>query len=595
MPLPQALRGSLSEQFAAVRPLADSLYDSIGREPTLINQARDELDLLRVVLDVTETSSALLCVDNPPALGRTLESCRLALVELEKVHHRDEVRSLSPLSDIRARFSSLIFELSVMNADMMISSQKNVNRLLRGYIEDVRAGKRESAIVSNVLDDAFPKNKKDEAWKRLQQELHDVGIVPEWSDQDHGYIISTLRTAVGEQLLQRSVTKPVPPKIPPQPTKPQFSPSNSQPYAILIAEPFTLPHQPPEHQERGLSDKEVLPMEDFPIPVAMELQDVADTEKHVLLRDNVPVPIAREPFCPENGASDRQVLAQEIFPIPVDSEPSIENSLVNRSENSSSVSGSYLPKSMIRSKKPSLVRRMKFRLTSSKEEFVSLIQIGGLYPVKLALDKGADANTTNDEGQSALMVAVSFGHHDISQLLLEYGASIDKVSHKGDSALGTAALIGREDIARMLLVYGADPNAGKNRGKTALSQAAAAGYEHITRLLLDRGADPDGLCTSGDTALARAAFYGHIDTARLLLRNGALVDKTAYPRQTPLWRAVHQGQTEMVRLLMTFRADPTTKDVHGQSPLSLAASLGRSEILRIFRQYGYQTSPLQYY
>ncbi|KAJ5444483.1 uncharacterized protein N7458_008355 [Penicillium daleae] len=598
MPVPEAPRGVPSEQITDILPLADSLYDSTSREPTLVNQARNELSLLRLVLDATRTSLALLCVDYPVvAIDNALAGCRVALLELEELHRQaDEVGPVNPLSDIRGRFSSLIFELSVMNADMMISSQANVNQLLRGYIEDVRAGKRESAVVSNVLDDASPKSEKDEAWNKLQNELHDVGIIPEWSDQDHGYIISTLRYAVDrEHLLERCGQNAVTSARSSWSKKPALPPRNSLYNTTPSGDPLTLPIRSQEDSEKGLSDKEVLPTEDFPIPVAMELQDTDDTQKQALPIDDFPIPMAMEPFFPTNNDTDKQAVPRETLPIPVQSETSVENSQENRSVNSYSMNSSSRPKSIIRGKKPSIMKRMKFKLTGSKEDFVTLIQMGGLYSVKVSLDKGADVDTTNDAGETALMVAVSFGHKDIVELLLQYGADIERRSDNGDTALGAAALRGREDIVRIFLENGANPDAGKNLGKTALSQAAAAGHEGIVRLFLDRGADPNVLCTSGDTALSRAAFYGNVEIARLLLTTGAEVDKTAYPRKTPLWKAVHQGKTDMVSLLMEFLADPLKKDVHGQSPLSMASSLGRSEIIRIFERYGYQATPFQYY
>ncbi|CEJ53979.1 hypothetical protein PMG11_00308 [Penicillium brasilianum] len=594
MSVPQAPRGSLSEQIAAILQLAEALYDATGREPTFIDQARNELSLLRSVVDATRISLTLLCGDfTVVALSQVLDGCRAALEELEELRRQaDEVGPVNPLSDIRGRFSSLIFELSVINADILISSQANVNRLLQGYIEDVRAGKRESGIVASVLDDASPKSEKDEAWNNLQIELHDVGIVPEWSDQDHGYIISTLRHAVDkEHLLEGSS----PPAKSSRSIKPALPPRNSLYNTTPLGEQLTLPFRSQEYPEKGLSDKEVLlPTEDFPIPVAMELQDTEDTEKQALPIENYPIPVAMEPFFPANTNFDKQVVPRENLPIPIESESSIENSQENQSQNSSSMNDSTRPKSLIRGKKPSIVKRMRFKLTGSKEEFMTLIQMGGQYSVKLSLDKGANVDTINDAGETALMVAVSFGLLDIVELLLEYGANLDRRSDNGDTALGTAALMGREDLVQILLGHSAHPDAGKGLGKTALSQAAAAGHESIVRLLLDRGADPNGLCTSGDTALSRAAFYGNVEVARLLLNRGAEVDKTAYPRKTPLWKAVHQGKTDMVSLLMEFLADPLKKDAHGQSPLSMASSLGHTEMIRIFQKYGYHATPLQY-
>jgi len=122
MSVPPASRGSPSDQIAALLPLIDTLHDFTSQEPTLINQACNELSLLRSVLDATRAALALLCVDYPVViLGRALDCCHLALAELEELHQRaGEVGPVNPMSDIRGRLASLIFELNVMNVDMMM-------------------------------------------------------------------------------------------------------------------------------------------------------------------------------------------------------------------------------------------------------------------------------------------------------------------------------------------------------------------------------------------------------------------------------------------------------------------------------------------
>ena len=122
MSVPPASRGSSSNQIAVLLLLIDTLHDFSTQEPTLINQARNELALLRSVLDATRAALVLLCVDYPVvALDRALDSCHLALAELEELHQRArEVGPVNPLSDIRGRLASLIFELNVMNVDMMM-------------------------------------------------------------------------------------------------------------------------------------------------------------------------------------------------------------------------------------------------------------------------------------------------------------------------------------------------------------------------------------------------------------------------------------------------------------------------------------------
>jgi hypothetical protein len=122
MSVPQAPRGSPSEQIAAILQLAEALYDATGREPTFIDQARNELSLLRSIVDATRTSLTLLCGDyTVVALSKALDGCRAALEELQELHRQaDEVGPVNALSDVRGHFSSLIFELSVINADILM-------------------------------------------------------------------------------------------------------------------------------------------------------------------------------------------------------------------------------------------------------------------------------------------------------------------------------------------------------------------------------------------------------------------------------------------------------------------------------------------
>lgn len=162
-------------------------------------------------------------------------------------------------------------------------------------------------------------------WKQLQDELQDVGVAPEWSDHDHGYIVSTLRNAVEKEGLLEGDQKKTPYtssrlRQPPLPSR------NSLYDTMPPRTPLTLQFQSQEDPETGISDKEVLTMEDFPIPVAMELQGMDDTEKEALPIDDFPIPIATEPLFPGNDDSEKQALPREDFPIPAESEPSVENS-----------------------------------------------------------------------------------------------------------------------------------------------------------------------------------------------------------------------------------------------------------------------------
>lgn len=460
-----------------------------------------------------------------------------------------------------------------------------MNRILRGFIDDVKSGKRETKNVSSALDDTSSSSDQETAWEKLQHELQDAGIAPQLSSQDRDIIMSTLRKAADQEELLKNIT------------------STAQ-----TSDPVDLIQPPSDHavvpqaasQEKGISDKEVMPKkeENFPIPVAFEIQDTDDSSKHAWATitspiDDFPIPVLSEPSLLAED-TDKQVVPQawqpDTLPIPVETESrrhSRAGSGTSISSSSASRSQQAIP-TTARGKRPSLMSRMKFKWKNSKDEFVALVQMGGVYSVKYALDKGADVNTINSQGHTVLMVAVSYGLEDVVSLLLEYGAKVDKIGLHGETALGSAALRGFDDIAQLLLIHGTHPDCGKNTGKTALSQAAISGSLNIIKLLLDCGADPNAVSSNGATALVCAADNGRIKTAQLLLDRGALVDKCGYPRRTPLFKAVQRGNIEIVELLLSSGADPHHQDVHKQSPISLAISLDRAEIVSIFYQHGFE-------
>ena len=106
-----------------LRPLANSLYDSTCSSTDLMNQAQNELSLFLMVLATTETQLSFSSHCASPESEKTLRSCHHALLDLQKLQAIGSGSGVGPqsqISDIRARFSDLIFELSVMNANMMM-------------------------------------------------------------------------------------------------------------------------------------------------------------------------------------------------------------------------------------------------------------------------------------------------------------------------------------------------------------------------------------------------------------------------------------------------------------------------------------------
>ena len=141
--------------------------------------------------------------------------------------------------------------------------------------------------------------------------------------------------------------------------------------------------------------------------------------------------------------------------------------------------------------------------------------------VELSLWAGADPNYRNDDGRSALPVAVEHADWEIVPLLLEAGADPDGSTSDGEPVAAVAAASGDAGILAMLLDAGADPNARGESGTAVLVPAAIQGDTQIVRLLLDAGADPNTLAEPDLSVLALAVDRGNTEVARLLLAAGA--------------------------------------------------------------------------
>jgi len=111
----------------------------------------------------------------------------------------------------------------------------------------------------------------------------------------------------------------------------------------------------------------------------------------------------------------------------------------------------------------------------------------------------------NPDGMTALMLAVWHKRADFVKKLLQRGADPNHQDKEGDSAVHGAAWVGSTDILSMLLDAGANPDFKNKLGGTAMMWAASYGQDEAVRILLNRGADPRIKDVDGVTAAGWAA------------------------------------------------------------------------------------------
>jgi 26S proteasome non-ATPase regulatory subunit 10 len=112
--------------------------------------------------------------------------------------------------------------------------------------------------------------------------------------------------------------------------------------------------------------------------------------------------------------------------------------------------------------------------------------------VSLLLSRGADANLTNNAGQTALHFTVSKNNLDVARLLIDTGnakPSVRKKDRRQQLPLHRAAAIGSIPMMKLLVENRSPVNATDVDGMTALHHAVCEGHGDAAIWLLKNGAE----------------------------------------------------------------------------------------------------------
>ncbi|XP_070190177.1 protein phosphatase 1 regulatory subunit 12A-like isoform X10 [Littorina saxatilis] len=231
--------------------------------------------------------------------------------------------------------------------------------------------------------------------------------------------------------------------------------------------------------------------------------------------------------------------------------------------------------------------------------FLAACSSGDKDEVKKLLERGADINTANVDGLTALHQACIDDNLDMVEFLVEEGADVDVCDNEGWTPLHATASCGFTEIARYLLKHGANVAAVNNDGDLALDIAEDEEMENLLQKEMDtKGVDADSArreeedCMMADanrwlqdnniednihpktgaTALHVAAAKGYINVMNVLLQAGADINARDNDGWTPLHAAVHWGQEESCQLLVEHMCDMDIKNNASHTVFDLASA-----------------------
>ncbi|XP_026315813.1 protein phosphatase 1 regulatory subunit 12B isoform X7 [Hyposmocoma kahamanoa] len=228
--------------------------------------------------------------------------------------------------------------------------------------------------------------------------------------------------------------------------------------------------------------------------------------------------------------------------------------------------------------------------------FLAACTAGEKEDVQRLLKAGADINTANVDGLTALHQACIDDNLDMVEFLVSRGADVNRGDNEGWTPLHATASCGFLSIARFLIENGADVGAVNYDGDLAVDITECEAMEKLLREAIDhkgvdyersRNAEVDNLLTdarnwaangytevrdpkTGGTPLHVAAAKGYIDVAKILLEDcNVEPDCVDYEGWTPLHAAALWGQKEAAVLLLKCGADPHLKNYSGQTCMDL--------------------------
>ncbi|MDR1350209.1 MAG: ankyrin repeat domain-containing protein [Zoogloeaceae bacterium] len=191
------------------------------------------------------------------------------------------------------------------------------------------------------------------------------------------------------------------------------------------------------------------------------------------------------------------------------------------------------------------------------DDMMIAVKLGDKGTVIELLNRGMDANTSDMEGNTLLMIAARAGYLELVELFIAERAKLDARNMHGDSALSLAALEGRFAVARRLVEAGAQVN------------------------------------SEGWPPLAYAAFNGHAQMVDYLLAHGANVNATSENGVTALMMAARGGYLAIVQRLVAARANIHLQTDRGKTALDWALENRHTHIAEFLRHQGEQGSKIE--
>lgn len=191
------------------------------------------------------------------------------------------------------------------------------------------------------------------------------------------------------------------------------------------------------------------------------------------------------------------------------------------------------------------------------------------WDVELRLSTEGKLITTFQYQQPLIRAVQDEYTHQVMELLRR-GADVDQAEDDGTTALHVAVLRNREDIIDQLLKAGANPNALNEHGENVLFLVNDKDDNDLIKFVLQIGADINQVDRDGNTPLIRFANWDEDDRLKFFVDAGADLNVQNSDGNTALMVAARKGNDSAVKVLLAGGANPCMRNADGNTALELA-------------------------
>jgi len=246
----------------------------------------------------------------------------------------------------------------------------------------------------------------------------------------------------------------------------------------------------------------------------------------------------------------------------------------------------------------------------------ALLQVAASYGstdvVRLLLEAGAEANSSDDMGNTALQAAIAHGQLACARELIPH-TDLRIFSADGMNVLHASIMCNQPDTFKLLLPHFADDidvrtikgrppaDPGRPYNVTPLQIACQGGYHAMMKALLAAGASRTARDNTSVSCLHIAAQNGHLACVTMLIgrpenqkMSPAQIDSRETLGRTPLFMAAKNGHRYCCAALLAAGADPAAVTNNGNTALDIAKRChpGNQELIELLECRGGGPAPL---